>query len=211
MGEVVVLVSNLDIVQFEIVGTLQGQEVVNVFQYEVLHSYGGFIEMDSTVPLWFIGFDADVLSNLSVGLSIHTVRGKNLSAPIHIYEAGVTANGDRLGEPLPVHDTFSMKLIRTNGITRNGRKSYSGVTEETQSNGAVVLDQVDIDAMELWHSSEKVITQTTPPSVAITWRPVIVGRTKDVNGVYQLDLSKINTIQGAQLSTAVRTQNSRKP
>lgn len=204
------LVLNLDIVQLEIVGSLQGQDVRNVFHYRMENVSGGAINIAPMIPLWFINFDNLVLAKLSEDLVISNIIGKNLSNPIQIYEASVTANGDKLQESLPVHDTVSVKLLRTSGITRNGRKAFSGLVETDTADGNVTLSGSEISDIEGFCSDTENYANPEAPEITVDFRPVIVGRTLDVNEIYQLDLSKINPIAGAQVNMRVGTQNTRK-
>lgn len=204
------LVLNLDIIQLTILGMLQGQQVLNVFHYRMENVSGGAINIAPMIPLWFINYDTGVLAKLSEDLVISNIIGKNLSNPIQIYEANVTANGDKLQESLPVHDTVSVKLLRTSGITRNGRKAFSGLVETDTADGNVTLTPSEISDIEDFCSDTVNYANPGDPMITVDFRPVIVGRTLDVGGIYQLDLAKINPIAGAQVNTRVGTQNTRK-
>lgn len=204
------LVSNLDIIQIDVIGKMQSSDVRNVFMFEILHGGGGAIDIDDTLVAWFTTFDNEILSQLSSTLSITDLKAKNLTNPLAIFEGSVAADGDQAGEALPVHDTLSFKLLRSSGITRNGRKSYSGLVETLVENGDITLSPAALANMELWHHQDQVFPTLDDPPIDVTYRPVIVGRTLNGSGVYELDLAKINTINGAKANTRVRTQNTRK-
>ena len=199
-----------DVAQLELVGSLQGQVVRNVFHYRIDHTEGGAVNIASVIPLWFIDFDTMVLPSLHQTMLYNQVLGKNLMNPLQIYDESVTASGDGLGQCLPVHDTMSVKLIRTSGVTRNGRKSYSGVDEGNTQDGDLLTGQGFIDDIEDFHRDTKTYALPATPSITVDFVPVIVGRTKDANDVYQLDVTKINVIRDAAVSLRVRTQNTRK-
>jgi len=204
------LVSSFDIIQLEIVGLLLTQVVRNVFHYEVIHEGGGAVDISDVITAWFVDFDTNVLPPLSEKLTYNTVIGKNLTNPIQIYEAGVTANGDLAGDILPAHDCLSVKLVRTTGITRNGRKAYSGVAEAIVTDGVHSISPAQVTALEEFHYLDKPFVTLGDPAINVTFRPIIVGRTETAPGIYTLDLAKINTIKGAQLRPIVKTQNTRK-
>lgn len=204
------LVQNGDVIQLTVDGQLQGQDVLNVFHFLLGVNVGGAVNISDVIPLWFIDFDTSILTLLVTDLEITSIRGINLSNPDAIYEESVQATGDVVGESLPVHDTISVKLIRTTGVTRNGRKSYSGVNEGATSNGDLLYSPAQLQAIEEFHYLDKVYPIPDEPTFEVTFQPVIVGRTQDVNGVYQLDLSKLNAIRGAEVNGRIRTQNTRK-
>ena len=204
-------VSDNDVIQLELVGALQGQIIRNVFHYLIDHGQGGAVNLQTVIPLWFVEFDNMVLASLHTSVSYNLVIGKNLTVPEQIYEANVSATGDALGQCLPVHDTMSVKLIRTLGTTRNGRKSYSGIDEANTDAGDLLLNQSFVDDIEEFHGTTRTYEfPGSSPAFNVNLIPVIVGRTAVTPGNYQLDLSKINLIAGAQVNSRVRTQNTRK-
>lgn len=199
-----------DIIQVKTVGALQGQQVLNVWHYRITHDGGGSLNLQQVFPLWFIDFDTLVLTHFSENLVYGSVMGINLTNPVQIYEANVTANGDQIGDVLPVHDTISVKLLRTTGITRNGRKAFSGIIESNQIGGIQGLPGPAQDDLEDFCGTDKNYVHPDDPLITVTFSPVIVGRTPDSGGIYQLDLSKVNDVAGAQINDFVKTQNTRK-
>lgn len=210
LGEVVVLVQNDNVIQVTLLGRLQTQQVVNVFHFRIFTTSGGLFDVTQAVQDWIVDFDASVLSLLSAGLVYDEVKAINLSNPIQILEIGISALGGKAGETLPIHDTVSVKLLRTTGITRNGRKAYSGIVEADNANGGLLYTPAEVTQLEDFHSTPFVWTDPDNPSFELTLTPVIVGRTLNAQNVYELDLSKINVIRGAVIAPRVRTQNTRK-
>lgn len=199
-----------DILQFTVIGDLQDQEILNVFTYQVNNIDAVNNNLEAITQKWFIEFDTNILSNFSVNMVYNAVRTLNLTDQIDFYEGSVNASGDQPGTPLPVHDTCSIKLIRQTRLTRNGRKSFSGLTEENTANGNILFGQATVDMMELWLGQPVALDLDDDGQFNFIMTPVIVGRTLDGNGVYQLDLAKINNVIGANMNTRVRTQNTRK-
>ena len=199
-----------DIIQITTKGSLQGQDILNVFHYQVGTVDSQNSNLEQLTITWFPNFDTQILAELSEVLLITSVLTENLTDGVSIFEASVNANGDIQGECLPAHDTYSFKLTRQTKVTRNGRKSFSGIPEGNQNNGDVVLSAANITQMENFLSQPVELDVNNDPLDLLILNPVIVGRTLDVNGVYQLDLSKINNVVGAVLSPRIRTQNTRK-
>ena len=204
------LVSNFDIIQLEIQGDLENQDIRNVFHYRILTDAPAFITLDDVFLQWAARFDSDVMFAFTNALAYRFISAKNLTVPIQIFETGISAFGGQAGEYLPVHDALSIKLVRSTGLTRNGRKSYSGITESYSANGMFILNDPDTLLFEEFHGTILDFVTDDDPAIAVSFEPVIVGRTKDAQGVYQLDLNKTNRIANAKMNKKISTQNTRK-
>jgi len=203
------MVQNNDILQITTFASFQQDDVLNVFHYQYNFDGPQNPSLADVATAWGTAFDTAINPALSAALVYDRVKIDNLTDGVEFTEGSFDTSGDLAGETLPAHDTISFKLVRQNKLTRNGRKSFSGIIESFQTNGILSVPQVNIDDMEtfLGQPLELNIASVAPEPVFLN--PVIVGRTKDVNGVYQLDLGKINFVQDAIMNPNVRTQRSR--
>lgn len=205
------MVQDNDILQLTVFGRQQGQDVLNVFHYLYFTESVNNPSLEDIATAWGIEFDTKVLVALSTKLSYQRVLLENLTDGLEFSDGTYIASGDVTGEALPSHDTYSVKLIRSTKLTRNGRKSFAGVAENLQADGAVLLSAPQIQDIEDFCGLPLSLPVASISPDPVILSPVIIGRTLDVNGVYQLDLTKINPVTGAQLKLGVRTQNTRKP
>lgn len=204
------LVQNDDILQVGLHGAYAGQDVINVFFFRVLRGDQLFVVADDAILQFVQAFDTNILPNYSAGLVYNEVKAVNLSNPIQIFETNVAAVGGKAGETLPVHDTVSVKLTRSTGITRNGRKAFSAIPEAQQANGDLDMSFYPQAAYDAVLASPTVYVDAADPLNNMDLIPVIVGRTPNASGVSEIDLSRVNVIQSTVINPKVRTQNTRK-
>lgn len=196
-----------DIVQLTVSGTYLSQQWMNVFHYKVITPqtvYDPITVMDA--------FASDVMGNIlqvCVSLwSFTTIDFKNLTNALDIASNGYTVAGGVSGDGLPAFAAWAFRLNRASALTRHGHKRFTGVPESMQTNGSasgtapsILASIASILASDLVEDSQN--------DKNFTLRPVIVGRTLNQSGDYELDLSKINTILSAQYVN-LSTQNTRK-
>lgn len=207
---VVVVVQDNDILQFTSFATLQGQQVLNVFHYLYFSESAINPSLADVATAWGIEFDTRVVRFFASSLVYSRVIVDNLTDGLEFSDGSFVASGDETGETLPVNVTLSVKLIRQNKLTRNGRKSFSGLTEAMNLNGSYVEPAGAIGSIESFCGDILSLNVASISPDPVILSPVIVGRTKDVNGVYQLDLTKINPIVDAIVDPILATQNTRK-
>jgi hypothetical protein len=210
LGKVVVMATVGDVIRITTKGLLQGQEVLNVFFYNINIDDTGGVDLAELGVQWGVDFDTEVVSALSTQLQYQNIILENLTDGFEFFEGTYNATGDATGQSLPVHDSLSVKLLRSSKLTRNGRKSFAGLTEDQQSSGNVALSALVISDIETFLGQPFTYVDPVDNSLQAILQPVIVGRTLDANGVYQLDLSRLNPITGATVNPRVRTQNTRK-
>ena len=189
---------------------MQSQDFVNVFHYLVGNNDDANNTLQQIVTGWATQFDTAIVSKLATAMAFQTVKIENLTDGLDIYEGSFTATGDVAGETLPTHDSMSVKLTRQTRLTRNGRKSFGGLAEASVSYGTLTYDQTALDDIEDFLSQPIEVDVDGDQTNYVILNPVIIGRTKNIDGVYELDLNKINNIIGAVVNPVVSTQNSRK-
>lgn len=197
-------------IQIKVFGELQGQEVLNVFHYQLFLDANPSVALSDVAVSWGVFFDQFVMSLLSTTFTTSRVVIDNLSAPLEFYEGTFVATGDATGDCMPAHDTFSVKLIRQSKLTRNGRKSFSGVSENTANNGVITLPAQTVTELENFCGQPLEFLNPENGDAPYFLNPVIIGRTLNAQGIYELDLNRVNLVVGAQLNPRVRTQNTRK-
>lgn len=199
-----------DVIRITTKASLQGQEVLNVFFYNINIDDTPGVNLSELGVQWGVGFDTSIVTALSSQLTYQNIILENLTDGFEFSEGTYTATGDADGQPLPVHDTVSVKLLRSSKLTRNGRKSFSGLTENQNDNGNLGMSALQISEIESFLGQPFTYLDPNDNSLTAILQPVIVGRTLDVNGVYQLDLNRLNPITGATVNPRIRTQNTRK-
>lgn len=145
---------------------------------------------------------------ISTGVVLTNIQILNLTNGLDEFNSPVSDDGAVGGDPMPAFVAWAFRLNRATKLTRHGQKRLVGVPESLVAGnaptaGALASLQAIADA---WEAG---ITVTGVPTGSSLLSPVIVGRTPDVNGVYHLDLTKINTVASIEF-THVSTQSSRK-
>lgn len=204
------MVQDNDILQFTVFAELQGQQVLNVFHYLYFSESASNPALVDIGTAWGVEFDTNVVLYFSEQLQYTRLLIENLTDGLEFSDASYDATGDQVGDTLPVHDTMSVKLLRSNKLTRNGRKSFSGLVEPSTSAGNILFDAATLGDIEDFCGNplSLAVTATAPDPVILT--PVIVGRSLNAEGKYELDLTKINPIVDAIADTVIATQNTRK-
>ena len=200
-----------DIIRLTVSGKYQGQDVVNVFFYEIGAGTTGAIVPEAWLPDWANEFEAKVLPTLSTDLIYDRIVYDNLTDGLEFADVGIDARGVDGSDPLPSANAMAVKMSRTTKITRNGAKRYAGLTETNVSGNDLTIGELSKADIEAFHDTILQIDDYDMSGGTLILVNVIVGRTKDGSGVYQLDLSKINWVSDAQVKSLTSTQNSRKP
>lgn len=198
------------IVRITLFSRLQGQDSINVFFYATEADTLIEATLQDIATTFRDRLSALLFQNLSNTINGQRLLVEEMTNQLSFVDLNINLVGALSGECLPAHDTISITQIRNSRITRNGRKSFSGVPESRTSNGTLQYDAGEVTELESLVGDAFQVTPSNGVDPVYVVRPVIVGRTKDANGVYQLDFNKINSVSGASLNTRVRTQNTRK-
>jgi len=186
--------------------TMFSQQILNVFHYQVVS-----IETTITYEDIFDAFDnqwnISLAPLLSTALILDTLTARNLTNEIDIADHISNFAGDVSGESLPPFMSYGFRFNRLSGITRHGYKRFAGVSE------SVVLGighnpsfNSVITAMSEALAEGLVRTGTAADFEML---PVIIGRTKNENDTYELDLTRVNGVNGVAFA-GISTQNTRK-
>lgn len=200
-----------DILRLTSVSTYLGNAALNVWWYSVAPSMPvGYT--DDQITAAFVGQVLEPIAGIQVDDVIYNLlRIENLTQNTDPVEKSLTLTGTVTSEPEPGFMAYEVKLLRTTKVTRHGRKSFVGVTENAIVNGTLSLSTEQVEDMETACSTN--IVDGVIAGNPIVLLPIIVGRVKTTVGgktYYVPDLTKINPIKGAVVQR-VSTQNSRKP
>ena len=155
-------------------------------------------------------FVAEVMPKLSNQAEMTNVLAENLTDGISFADWGFSAMGGKTGDPMPSYVACSIKLKRSTKITRNGYKRLPAVPELLSDGNAYLASSTEKEDLEFFFWGITLFEDITDPLDTFQMRGVIVGRTLNVSGVYELDLSKINPVASAQVQPNLTTQNTRK-
>ena len=200
-----------DILQIKAFGTYAGQAIMNVFHYRLSASGDVDTLLFALLDDWVTDFHAGVVTRLSNGLSYQLFEADNLTNGIEFAQYSQVINGNQAGDFLPSFATVSVRLNRLTKITRNGAKRFPGVADDRTTGNQLNLLPIDKAGIEAFCGQARVYPDYDGQGTSVTISPVIVGRTLNGQGVYELDLAKVNTVTGALVSQYVGTQNTRKP
>ena len=199
-----------DIIQFTVKQTYQDVVIINV-------DYRRIEEIDSNIDSTALiaqsygnGWVSEVLPGLSSNLKLVEVKMDNLTDGISFGEWGFNNSGGEGGGDTPAFTCYAITLRRSTKITRNGSKRIAGVVEPYVEGNVQSFPVLYRDPMERFFGGQYRFEDPGNPSSNYDWQPVIIGRTLNAQGVYELDLTKINDVVIANMSPNVSTQNSRK-
>lgn len=199
-----------DIVQVTHKYQAAGETALNVFYYEITAQTQAdeplLTWLDELSTQWDTGL-REIWHTSTISTSI---RADNLTNGVEFAEIATGWNGNQAGEPAPSFVAIPVRLNRTTKVTRNGSKRISGITEDLFNGNAVVLSGNQAPGIYTYCATSYLFTDVDGAGndVQITQR--IVGRTKNAQGVYELDLAKVNPIGGVVIGANISTQNSRK-
>jgi hypothetical protein len=180
--------------------TLLGQQVLNVYAYEV--TSGTLIASDVVIP-----FETHLLAPLSVAqstqLAIDTIEVVNLENPSDFFIAASAIGGNEGGDVMAPFVCYSALLRRASRAVRNGHKRWAGVPEGAVTAGHLESSFLAIIETAALNCSTPVIG--TSPAFVLTpkiWRRPKLGP--------PIVLQEFFGIAGAVASQFVTTQNTRK-
>lgn len=199
-----------DIVQFTFVHTLLGQQIVNVGMWQITD-----ITVDPLNNALFVNaMSEDYIDNvmplLVSDLQLQEVRYDNLTDGITFAVDSTTANGGTIGAPLPAFNALNIRLNRQTKVTRNGSKRVAGLTEANTEDGICIMTSNELQTIADFWGEPKSLPIDGMVGDDVNMTPVIVGRTPNINGVYEIDLNKVNFVTSATTNNIVTSQVSRK-
>lgn len=187
------------------------QEVLNVFFWKIGAGSESDLSLFTLSDDYLIQFQGLVLDNLSDSLVLNRILWENLTDGVEIVDFATTAAGAVGGEPMPSSVALGVILRRTNKITRNGYKRFAGLAETQVAGNLQLLSTPVKDNIESFCGVIRNYPDYDGAGGLVVLEPVIVGRTLDAGGNYEIDLSKVNPVITAQVKANVSTQNTRKP
>lgn len=195
-----------DLIQINAEVECLGQTCLNVFHYRVASRDAGVVYQDvqDAFNEWW-GVSVVPITSANAILTRQTIL--NLTNGLDIHEDVVSTPGGLSGDDLPSFNAWGFQLVRTTRLTRHGSKRFVGVLEaQTVGNepAAGLVDELNTCAAKL---KEGIVRSGTAADMTLT--PIIIGRTKNLAGVYELDLAKVNLVADA-VFTRITSQNSRK-
>lgn len=194
-----------DIIQITTRVDYLGQECLNVWHYRLtlLEAGVSYTDLaDDMAAFW----TNTVAAFTHTAANLTQVDVLNLTNGLDIFSKGYNLNGLRPGAVMPSFTAWSFQFLRGSRLTRHGWKRFVGVSEDdtTGNDPTGTIEAIlNTSAAEMFQG---VVRSGTAEDFTLT--PIIIGRTL-VAGVYELDLTKINTVTSVVFS-ALTTQNSRK-
>ena len=170
-------------------GLLDASEISNVFATEIAPEYAVFLDSDNE-------HKQVIVDNLTDGVDFH-VRSTDIQG---------TVSGEGLASLIALNVT----LPRVSKVTRNGSKRFSGFGENAIEEQDFVLPGTYTTAITNICLNYHSFVDYDGNGNDLNLAGVIVGRTKNASGVYELDLSKINRYGTPLINTKVTTQRTRK-
>lgn len=205
------MATNTDYLRFTHEYLYQGETLLNVFYWQLQGSDGLPVTLDDLVQSYAIKAEIHIMSQLVDSLMWTKLTIDNLSDPNEFFEGVINIPGDDADEGMPSFVTVGVKLLRSTKITRAGYKRFTGIAQSNENAGVINYTPAEVDLIEDFCGQPQTIALTENPSRDVILAPMIIGRTKDANGVYQLDLSRVNAVNGAQVQSYLGSQNTRKP
>jgi len=186
-----------------------GEECLNVFYYVIdlmdnppidPDTFGD--ELASYYTTHFVTFaGGDAVSR--------RVEIDDLTNGVEFAVVATNVPGQSVGDTLPANYAMNVTLPRASKITRNGSKRISGIPESRLNGGDFDTTGGAVTGIIDYCSSSIVLTDVDGQGSNVTLRGVIVGRTKNAQGVYQLDLTKLNNYVTPVLNARASTQATR--
>lgn len=199
-----------DILQVQHIFTGSGQQGRNVFFYEVTDFTGSpvspFAVLDELSTQW----ENDLSPVLSTAWTSNEIRVDNLTDGLEFASIPTGWGGTITGDSTPAFYSLGFTLARATKLTRNGAKRLSGAPESQVNGNVQQFTAPHVALLEDYVAVTRQFLDFDGLGNNCTWTQRIIGRTLNAQGVYELDLTKINAITSATLNTRVTTQNSRK-
>lgn len=199
-----------DILRYTFKGTYLGQEIINVFFWRIKETDDNNVSLFATCDEISAQFRSQVLNLLSEKLNYTSIEVDNLTDGLEYAEYGMDISGTSLADAMPSYVCLGVKLNRLSKVTRNGSKRFCGVTENKATDNIHLYAPAEVSGVQSFCGAVRVLADYDGTTHFVQLEPVIVGRTKNASGVYELDLSRVNTVVSASVKTNLTTQNTRK-
>lgn len=180
--------------------TLFGEEVCNVFHYQLLRDGPG---IGNLITEWNTNIKPVVQAVQSNDLTYVEYEGFNINSPQTEFSKAATAGtGTVTGDAMPRFVAFGFNLIRATKEVRNGSKRIAGVVESMVVDGVLdPLYQTSVDAVA------NAFASVIQVGGIDTFLPVILRRTGTLSTGYTVTASA--AVNDANF-VRITTQNSRK-
>lgn len=192
-----------DVMRFKMCGELFSQQICNLFYY-VVGKWTGNLDLDDVSVV----FSEDVMQKMAdfqtEDLLWNRVIIDDVTNGIDFSDLTYAILGAITTSPaLPSYVAASVTLHRTTRLTREGGKRIPGITEDqVLDNDMVTNAPRDVS----WIDACTTDLRDLPVAIDFRFDPVIVGRLPGGG----LDLTRVNPISSATVSSLVSTQNTRK-
>jgi hypothetical protein len=134
----------------------------------------------------------------------------NLSKPMEYGEFIGDDFGTQSGQAAPSFEAVSVKQQVPTRLTRAGYKRIPFVSDSLSNGNALTLNTTTKTALETFFGSPTEFETTVDGEIGnMTLQPLVIGRTKNAEGVYELDLDKIQEVSSAAVQSIVSHQVSR--
>ena len=187
-----------------------GESVFNVFFYQIFQQDNAVWAYQDLLVEYDAFYQATVLQALSNQFSVVSYELDNLTDEVGFDILGSASVGIRPGLPTPSFNAIAVQLNRTSKITRNGSKRFAGLVEEDTDGNNLTMAQAFQDTIETFCGVVMHFPTLGGQAENVFLNQVIIGRTKNALGIYELDLSKVNLVGNASVKPLVTSQGSRK-
>ena len=199
-----------DIYRITTTMTIYGQDCLNVDFKEIKTlPTNPLTDFEFARDYYFVWHDAmkNIISN---DATFKSVLVENLTDGISFAQYDDNEVGVLATESVSTFVSAGIRLNRSTKITRNGYKRVAGLGEDQVSDNEVVSLPANKDLARSLYANTVVLDDLSNPPDTYECTTVIVGRTLNGSGVYELDLTKINPVLTATFMPMVTSQTSRK-
>ena len=197
-----------DVFQITLEGFSLIEPITNVFYYGASSSSTDPADPYIAVINEFVGEVVDpLIAVLNTSTRYAQVTIKNLQNMTDFATLSINKTGTLAGAALPPHLTFTAQLVRSNLLTRNGSKRFSGLVEEGLTGNTINWVAGQKTALENALAADLV------SSVVGSWnlQPIIVGRFPIGSpNAGELDITRTSNVAQARLGLRTSSQNTRK-
>lgn len=192
--------------------TLFGQEVLNVYWYEMATDFGGATALE-IAENWWTAMGTYIRAVQHTALNHVSITAESIDGSMDFATYTIPAGGENgaigTGDCMPPFTTFSITLVPENRSVRPGGKRIAGVPEGVVATGGVVDSGVMADLIIL---ADEMADQLNFLLALDAYVPVIVGFPHPVSPTGRpARLSRVEVrVASGSVSPYVSTQNTRK-
>lgn len=198
------MITNLDKLEVVLQQDLDGNKILNVFQYIIKNVSSGLQYVEVAIDI--LQFVVDAIKSLqTTALTHEQITINNLSNGLDTFVLGINVSGGiSIGAPSPNFVAGSIKLVPANKSVRPGGKRIGGITESAVTDNAWDYNATNMQILTDLLSNDIPINGAFGGTGDL--EPVIIGRT--LTGAY--DLNRVVTIIEAIPNSRITHQNTRK-